>query len=185
MRQRFDALFFGAFADEEKKNVGLGMLECSGSVEESLEAMGVAHRADVADQEFAFSIQLAAYGLVGHVRLRLEKIGFDSVFNDGDFFFGDAPVFDEMFAKSGRDYYDAVCFLIKKSGDFGERVMQQRIFVADSDGDERLRPEVADFEDEGNLSRESEPPSSKADEQLRRSGDDDVGAWDGHAAQRC
>ena len=109
--QRFDALFFGAFADEQKKNVGLGMLECSGSVEKSFEAVGVAHRADVADQEFAFSIQLAAYGLVGHVWLRLEEIGFDSVFDDGDFFFGDAPVADEMFAKGGRDDDDAVGFL--------------------------------------------------------------------------
>ena len=61
--------------------------------------------------------------------------------------------------------------------------MQQRIFAADTDGGEGFGPEIADFENEGDLTGESDPPSGEADKELGRSGDDHIGTWESESAE--
>ena len=46
--------------------------------------------------------------------------------------------------------------------------------MADSDGCQRLGPEIADFEDEGQLAGERDPPAGESDEELGRRCDDDI-----------
>ena len=55
--------------------------------------------------------------------------------------------------------------------------------MADSDGGQRLGPEIADFEDEGQLAGERDPPTGESDQELGRRRDDDIGTRNEHAAQ--
>ena len=55
--------------------------------------------------------------------------------------------------------------------------------MADSDGCERLRPEIADFEDEGQLAGERDPPTGESDQELGRRRNDDIRKRNEHAAQ--
>jgi len=79
---------------------------------------------------------------------------------------------------------DTVGALIEETSDTGQRVMQQRVFAADTYGGEGFGPEVADFENQGNLAGKSDPPSGEADKELGRSGDNHIGTWESESAER-
>jgi len=119
LRLRLDARFFRAFADEDEENFGIVVLELGCGGEKSFEAVGVAHGADIADEKFFFGVELAADGSVGGVGLGREEIGLDAVFDDGNFFYGDAPVVDEMSAEGWSDNDNLVGAVVEESGDFG------------------------------------------------------------------
>ena len=78
------------------------------------------------------------------------------------------PVAHQVIFERGSDDDDVVGSLVEKFSDRAERVVQQGIFFADADGDQRFRPEIADFEDEWDLAGEGDPPAGEADEKLRR-----------------
>jgi hypothetical protein len=61
--------------------------------------------------------------------------------------------------------------------------MKERIFPSDANGRERFGPEIADFENEGNLAGESDPPPGEADQELWRRRDDHTGARKSQATQ--
>ena len=94
MREGLDALFFGALSDEQEVDLGMSVADLFGGGEKSFEAVRHAHGADVADKIPGFDSELAARGCDGVFGCGSEEIGFDSVFDDGDFFGGDAPTFD-------------------------------------------------------------------------------------------
>jgi hypothetical protein len=59
--KRLDASFFGAFADEKEKYIGLCMLQRGRRVEQGVEPVGVADGPDIAGYKFSFGVELAAY----------------------------------------------------------------------------------------------------------------------------
>jgi hypothetical protein len=65
---------------------------------------------------------------------------------------------------------------VEEASDYRQSVMKERILAPDAHGRKRLGPEIADFENEGNLAEEGGPPPSEADEQLRRGRDDHIRA---------
>ena len=93
------------------------------------------------------------------------------------------PVFDQAVLEGWGHHDDVVGAFIEKASDSGQGVMQQRIFGADTDGGEGFGPEIADFENEGDLTGESDPPSGEADKELGRSGDDHIGTWESESAE--
>src|SRR5207248_11008505 len=62
-------------------------------------------------------------------------------------------------------------------------MMKERVFTADAHGRERFGPEIADFENEGDLAGESDPPPGEADQELWRRRDDHTGARKSQATQ--
>src|SRR5215470_11581280 len=95
------------------------------------------------------------------------------------------PVLNKAILKGWRDNHDAIGMLVEKAGNSRQSVMQQGILATDPDRRERFRPQVAHLEHERNLTRECNPPSCEANQELGRGGDDHVRAWDRHTTKSC
>ena len=117
--------------------------------------MGIAHGADVANQETTFEPQLLSY--LRGCRVEAESIGLHSIFDNGNLFRGNVPVPHQVALEGWRHNHDAGSATVKESGDCAQRFMEQGSFTGCADGRERFRPKIAHFEDEGDALPKRQP----------------------------
>jgi len=106
-----------------------------GGVQQSFQPVRHAHSADVAHQELPLRAECLPQGVVDSGRSRRKEIGFDPIFDDGNFLRRNSPALHQMLLERRSHHDDAVGTLVQKLRHCSQRMMQQRIFIARADSD--------------------------------------------------
>ncbi|MGC1453536.1 MAG: hypothetical protein WA830_26170 [Candidatus Sulfotelmatobacter sp.] len=109
-------------------------LQLAGRVEQGFQPVRHAHGADIADQKLSFGVKFPSQRVVGCGWCRRKQISLDAIFDNCNFFRGNAPVPHQMFLERGSLDDDVIGSLVEKRRDGRQPTMQQGAGIAGPNG---------------------------------------------------